>query len=103
MEDLDPRDVAQQANDRVRGRAYVHKTLLRLVEEARATVGDDADLITEMVLQRLANGPAPAEVDREFTLMQLEPIAEDVVRARGWTRDPDTGLWRRPLGSEDAP
>ena len=103
MEDLDPRDVAQDVDDMVRGRGFVHETLVRLVEEARVTVGDDGDLITEMVLRRLSTDPALAKVDEAFTLMQRESIVEDLARDSGWSQDPDTGVWRRPpQGDADA-
>ena len=96
MEDLDPRDVAQGVDDMVRGRGFVHEALRRLVEEAKATVGDDEDLIAEMVLRRLSTDPALAKVDEAFTLMQRESIVEDLARDSGWSQDPDTGVWRRP-------
>ncbi len=97
MEDLDPRGVAQGADDMVRGRGFVHETLRRLVEEARATVGDDdEDLITEMVLRRVSTDPTLAKAKEALTLMVLEPILEEVLHEEGFVPDPDSAVWRKP-------
>ena len=96
MEDLDPRDVAQGVDDMVRGRGFVHETLVRLVEEARTAVGDDGDLITEMVLRRLSTDPTLAKSKEELTLMAVEPIVEEVLHEEGFVPDPDSDVWRKP-------
>ena len=96
MEDLDPRDVAQDVDDMVRGRGFVHETLVRLVEEARAIVGDDEDLIVEMVLRRVSTDPTLAKAKEALTLMVVEPIVEEVLHEEGFVPDPDSDVWRKP-------
>jgi len=96
MEDLDPRDVAQGVDDMVRGRGFVHEPLVRPAGEARTPVGDDGDLITEMVLRRLSTDPTLAKSKEELTLMAVEPIVGEVLHEEGFVPDPDSAVWRKP-------